>query len=173
MLIKTESREKDVNILEVTPQNYIVPAGENHLYHAVIEVKQFNPQNGERLSVPRLQKFGLKTFEAGGVKNNLKKQGFSILVLHDPKKWIVSNKKETEAKAEELAKQRSEAKENAVKAAEEKKAEETNAAIDAAVSKALEAQAANTQKAIDAAVAAALAKQAKPETTAKDTKAAK
>lgn len=68
---------------ELTAENYNVPANEKHLYHCIIEVKKFNPETGERLSVPRLQKFGVKMFE-NGVADNLKRQGYTITILHNP-----------------------------------------------------------------------------------------
>lgn len=75
---------------------YECPKGEEHLYHCMIEQTQFNPATGERLSRPVLQKFGKKFFESFGA-HNLKQQGYTITVLHDP-----NVKEETaEAAAEE------------------------------------------------------------------------
>ena len=34
----TEGKTKDVAITDVTPENYIVPSNEQHLYHCIIEV---------------------------------------------------------------------------------------------------------------------------------------
>ena len=70
-------------LTELTPENYKVPANEGHLYHCVIEVKKFDPNTGERLSVPRLQKFGVKAFE-NGVADNLKRQGYDIKIVFNP-----------------------------------------------------------------------------------------
>lgn len=61
----TEGKTKDVAITDVTPENYIVPSNEQHLYHCVIEVRKFDSETGKRLSVPRIQKFGKKSFENG------------------------------------------------------------------------------------------------------------
>lgn len=73
----TEGKTKDVAITDVTPENYIVPSNEQHLYHCVIEVRKFDSETGKRLSVPRIQKFGKKSFE-NGILDALKKTG-----LHD------------------------------------------------------------------------------------------
>jgi len=37
-----EGKTKDVAIIDVTPENYIVPDNEKHLYHCVIEIKKFD-----------------------------------------------------------------------------------------------------------------------------------
>ncbi|WAX05469.1 hypothetical protein AS73P1_00050 [Alistipes phage AS73P1] len=149
----TEGKVKDVAITDVTPENYIVPDNEKHLYHCVIEVRKFDAETGKRLSVPRIQKFGKKAFD-NGVGSNLKKQGYTITILHDPADFVKAQAEATQ-KANEA---KAAAAEEARKVAEAKAAEENQKAIDAAVEKALQAQAEATQKAIDKAVADALAK---------------
>lgn len=104
---------------DLTAETYKVPAGEEKAYHAVIEVEQYNPRTGKRLSVPRIQKFGRKAFE-GGLYDTLKKQGYTIRILHDPNEWL-------KAHAEELAAQKREAA-KAAKEAEEKRFKEAVAA---------------------------------------------
>lgn len=105
MKVKMETGEiKDVDILKVTPENYIVPKGEEDAYHCMIEQKKFDSETGERLSRPRVQKFGQKFFESFGM-TNLKSLGYTIVILHDPRKWIAEN----EAKIEEQKKQKAEA----------------------------------------------------------------
>lgn len=111
---------RDTAIENLTASNYAVPKGEERYYHAVIEVKQFDPKTGKRLSTPRVQKFGKKIFETY-VLANLKKQGYEVTILHNPNEWI----KEHQAKAVEAAKAVAEAK---AKAEQER--------IDAAVAKA-------------------------------------
>lgn len=108
----TEGKTKDVAIIDVTPENYIVPSNEQHLYHCVIEVRKFDSETGKRLSVPRIQKFGKKSFE-NGILDALKKQGYTITVLHDPNEYV---KAQAEEKAARTAAQQ--------KAAKEAKAEE-------------------------------------------------
>lgn len=130
---------RDTPIEKLTPENYIVPKGEEKDYHAVIEVVQYDQKTGKKISKPRVQKFGRKTFESH-VHASLRKQGYEITILHDPNDWI----KAQQAKAAEQAKERA--------AAEKAK---FDAAVDAAVSEKL-----------DAAVAAAVAK-ALAETKAK------
>ena len=122
---------RDLPIEKLTPENYIVPKGEEKDYHAVIEVRQFDSKTGARLSKPRIQKFNKKIFETH-VAESLRKQGYTITILHDPNDWI----KAQQAKAAEQAKERA--------AAEKAK---FDSAVDAAVSEKL-----------DAAVAAAVAK---------------
>ena len=99
---------RDTPIERLTPDNYIVPKGEERAYHAVIEVKQFDPKTGKRISTPRVQKFGKKAFESH-IADSLRKQGYEILILHDPNAWI----KDQQAKAAELAKAEAEAKKKA------------------------------------------------------------
>ena len=104
----TEGKTKDVAITDVTPENYIVPSNEQHLYHCIIEVRKFDSETGKRLSVPRIQKFGKKSFE-NGILDALKKQGYTITVLHDPNGYM-----KAKAEADEKAKAEK------AKAAEEK-----------------------------------------------------
>lgn len=104
MLVKTgkDGKTKDVSLLEVTPENFIVPAGQEGSYHCRIEVVKFNSETGERISKPRLQVFGRKFFESFGL-HNLKKMGYKVDILHDPKKWEAENSAKIEAKKKELA----------------------------------------------------------------------
>lgn len=111
----TEGKTKDVAITDVTPENYIVPSNEQHLYHCIIEVRKFDSETGKRLSVPRIQKFGKKSFE-NGILDALKKQGYTITVLHDPNEYM-----KAKAEADEKAKAEK-AKANAEKAAADAKA---------------------------------------------------
>lgn len=113
MQVKIENGERrDVSLMNVTPENFIVPQGEEHLYHCKIEVRKFNVETGERLSKPRIQVFGKKFFETFGF-HNLRKQGYAVEVLHDPTEWIAANKEKLEsmkkAKAEEARKAEREA----------------------------------------------------------------
>ena len=96
---------RDTAIENLTASNYAVPKGEERYYHAIIEVKQFDPKTGKCLSTPRVQKFGKKIFETS-VLANLKKQGYEVTILHNPNEWI----KEQQAKSAEQAKAEAEAK---------------------------------------------------------------
>ena len=116
---------RDTPIEKLTAENYIVPKGEEKDYHAVIEVVQYDPKTGKRLSKPRVQKFGKKIFEAH-VADSLRKQGYTVTILHDPNVWL----KEQAAKREQAAKEAAAAK---AKADQEK----FDAAVAAAVAKAL------------------------------------
>lgn len=135
---------RDTPIEELTADNYIVPKGEEKDYHAVIEVVQFDQKTGKRISQPRVQKFGKKIFEAY-VLNSLRKQGYTVTILHDPNVWL----KEQAAKAEQAKTEAEQAKALAEQ-------EKFDAAVDKAVSERVDA-------AVAAAVAKALAEQAKAE----------
>ena len=111
----SEGKTKDVAIIDVTPENYIVPDNEKHLYHCVIEIKKFDSETGKRLSIPCIQKFGKKGYE-NSIADNLKKQGYTITVLHDPNEYM-----KAKAEADEKAKaEKAKAAEEKAKAAEEK-----------------------------------------------------
>lgn len=121
-----------IEIEKLTPENYIVPKGEERSYHCIIEVVQFDSKTGKKVSKPRIQKFGKKMFEAH-IYSSLKKQGYSVTILHDPNDWIKKNEEEKAKKAKELA----EAKAKAEKEAFEK-------AVQAEVARQLAAQ--NSEK---------------------------
>lgn len=117
MLVKTgkEGKLKDVSLLEVTAENFIVPTGQEGSYHCRIEVVKFNSETGERISKPRLQVFGRKFFESFGL-HNLKKMGYKVDILHDPKKWEAENGAKIEAKKKELAEAAKQAEKEKLKA---------------------------------------------------------
>lgn len=102
---------RDLPIEQITSENYVVPSGEEHVYHVKIEVKQFNPKTGERISRPRIQKFGMKTWESS-VRDSLRKQGYTMEILHDPNTWIAENR----AQIESLKAQKRESEKAALKA---------------------------------------------------------
>lgn len=116
---------RDTPIEKLTADNYIVPKGEEKSYHCVIEVVQYDPKTGKKISRPRVQKFGRKSFETS-IRSSLQKQGYTVTVLHDPTAWLAEQRE----KAAEIAKARAE---------EAKKAEQErfDAAVAAAVAKAL------------------------------------
>ena len=102
---------RDLPIEQITSENYVVPSGEEHVYHVKIEVKQFNSKTGERISRPRIQKFGMKTWESS-VRDSLRKQGYTMEILHDPNTWIAENR----AQIETLKAQKRESEKAALKA---------------------------------------------------------
>lgn len=126
---------RDTPIGKLTPENYIVPKGEERSYHVVIEVETYDPKTGVKLSKPRLQKFGKKIFEAL-VRESLRKQGYKVTILHNPNDWI-------KAKAAEAAEKAKEAAEEKAKQEQEK----FDAAVAAAVAKALAEKEAAAEKA--------------------------
>ena len=116
---------RDTPIEKLTAENYIVPRGEEKSYHAVIEVVQYDPKTGKKLSKARVQKFGKKQFEAS-VQASLRKQGYTVTILHNPNDWL---RKQAEIAAASKAKAQAE------KEAEEKK--KFDEAVAAAVAKEL------------------------------------
>ena len=117
-----EGKTKDVAIIDVTPENYIVPDNEKHLYHCVIEIKKFDSETGKRLSIPRIQKFGKKGYE-NSIADNLKKQGYTITVLYDPNEYMKAKAEADEKAKAEKAKADAKAKAEAdAKARAEEKA---------------------------------------------------
>ena len=84
---------RNVPILELTPENYPVTDREANHYHVLIEQKSFDQRSGARVSVPRIQKCGIK--EWSNVKQNFRLLGYDIIILHDP----LANKEENETRA--------------------------------------------------------------------------
>ena len=95
MRVRFGNSTKDVPIVEVTAENYIVPRGEEGTYHCRIEQKQFDMRTGKRLSKPRIQKFEAKMYPS--IARNLRQQGWDIEVLYDPSDYL----QEQEAKRQE------------------------------------------------------------------------
>lgn len=119
-----------MNIERITPENYKVPKGEERSYHCIIECVQFDSKTGKRISVPRIQKFGRKIFESH-VYSSLKKQGYDVIILHNPTEWIKEQAEIAKQKAEEAAAKKAEEEKvlaEAKKAEEEKKFQEAVAA---------------------------------------------
>lgn len=116
---------RDTPIEKLTLDNYIVPKGEERAYHAVIEVVQYDPKTGKKLSKPRVQKFGKKSFEAT-IQASLRKQGYTVTILHDPNTWIAEQQEKAAAKAKADAEAKAKAEQ-----------EKFDAAVAAAVAKAL------------------------------------
>ena len=125
-----DGKTKDVAITDVTHENYIVPSNEQHLYHCIIEVRKFDSETGKRLSVPRIQKFGKKSFE-NGILDALKKQGYTITVLHDPNEYVKAQAEEKTART--AAQQKAAADAKAEAEAEAKAKAEEKAALKAEI----------------------------------------
>lgn len=115
---------RDTAIENLTPENYLVPKGEEMVYHCVIEVVQYDNKTGKKISKARVQKFGKKIYETI-VRDSLLKQGYEIKVLYNPNDYIKAqaNKAAESAKAKKQAEQ-----------------EKFDAAVAAAVAKALAEQ---------------------------------
>ena len=111
MLVKTENGTHDVPMINaltgeynVNAGNYIVPAGEEALYHVIQEQKKFNAETGKRLSKPVIQKYGKKEYETI-VQRQLRLQGFQVVVLHEP---VIAEKKSAAQKTEDVSTLRNE-----------------------------------------------------------------
>ena len=83
--MRTKTNEL-VTLLDITPDQYAVRADEQHLYHCRIELAQFDPKSGKRLSNPSLQKFNAKEV-GGGMLSRLAKQGYTVDVLYSPEEF--------------------------------------------------------------------------------------
>lgn len=107
MRVRFLNGTKDVTILEVTKDNYIVPQGEENTYHCKIEQTQFNPRNGKRMSKPRIQKFDAKMFPS--LQRTLKQQGWDIEILYDPTDYLQEQEEKRQALRSLTFQQRKEA----------------------------------------------------------------
>lgn len=103
---------RDLPVLEITADNYNVPQGEEMTVHAKIEVKQFDPKTGARISTPRIQKFGMKEWQSV-IQSSLRKQGYTVEILHDPWKFAQEHAAQVKAAQEAQAKAAQEAAEKA------------------------------------------------------------
>ena len=111
--------KQNVPVSEITKENYLVPKGEEKLYHVKLEVKSFDSHTGKKLSHPFIQKFARIDFE-NGTLSLLRQQGYDIEILHNPQEWIKNHTQEVaDAKEKKLA----EARAKAEKAEAEKQAE--------------------------------------------------
>ena len=124
MLVKFENGVKDVDLLEVTKDNYIVPENEKGVYHLKLEQRKFDANSGKRLSRPRIQKCGKKMFELN-LQHNLPQQGYTIEILWNPNTYLQEVEEQKKIKAS-IKKAEAEAKmqeriDAAVEAAIEKK----------------------------------------------------
>lgn len=99
---------RDLPVEKLTPDNYAVPAGEEHLYHVVAEIKSFDQNTGVRLSTPRVQKFGQKMYDQI-ISRELRHQGYTVTVLHDPRQWNEEQERRRKALADQNAAARAEA----------------------------------------------------------------
>ena len=102
MRVKYGNTTKDVNILEVTPENYIVPKGEEGTYHCRIEQQNFNPNTGKRNSRPVIQKFEPKMWPM--IARNLRMQGWTIDILYDPTAYLKAQAEKAAMSIEERTK---------------------------------------------------------------------
>lgn len=99
---------------EITPELYVCPAGEERSYHVVQEVVEYT-RKGQRVSSPRLQKYGRKIFETI-MRDSLMKQGYDVKILHNPKEWLANVAQAQKAEAEKRKAERKAAEKEAMKA---------------------------------------------------------
>lgn len=86
---------RDLPLLEITPENYLVQDCDKSVFAVKIEQTQFDQKTGKRLSIPRIQMFGVKEWNL--VKSNLKKQDYTYTVLYDPTEFLAEKAKEEKA----------------------------------------------------------------------------
>ena len=107
MRVKFGEGTKDVPLTEVTTENYIVPKGEETLYHVVQELKQFDQKTGRRLSRPVLQKYDAKVWAKQ--KKALVSWGYDLVIVHDPAEYIRKRDEEMQRTADERRRKAQEA----------------------------------------------------------------
>lgn len=78
---------KDVPLSMVTSENYIVPKGEEGVYHCLVENQRHDQKTGARLSRPFIRKFGKKVFDSI-MRKGMFAQGLNVQILHDPTEWL-------------------------------------------------------------------------------------
>lgn len=114
---RANQRRRNIPVEDLTAANYVIANNnaqtpqmqeqieekEKGLYHVLIEVKKFNSDTGARLSKPRVQKFGQKTFQA--IREDLIKQGYTLTILHDPREYLESKTQEAQAAAKQKQEQ--------------------------------------------------------------------
>lgn len=89
---------KNLPVLDITAENYLVEDFEKGFYHCKLERKLFSSTDGSRLSRPEIQKFEPKGFER--IYRNLRELGYDVEILYDPTKKEAETAAETPAKAE-------------------------------------------------------------------------
>lgn len=136
---------KDVEVTEVTAQNYIVPENEKHLFHVKIEQKAFNPTSGKRLSKPRVQKFGVKMFKR--CLDDIQRQGYTVEMLYNPTEYLANLEKEKISVQKSIAKaERKKEIDEAVNAALKKQEETLTALFEKKMAEMLEKQTKKSNK---------------------------
>lgn len=108
--------------------NYIIPKGEERLFHVRQELVQYDPKTGRKLSKPSIKKYGMKIFLTN-LRDRLIQQGYTLEILSDPRTYAERMKAEAEAKVA-AEKAEAEAKKKAAAAAK-KTAKKEAAAKDA------------------------------------------
>lgn len=98
MKVRFNGGIKDVPLIEVTAENYIVPANEVAFWHVLQEKVEFDVNTGRRKSRPVLQKYDTKAYPA--TAKYLRDAGYTLTVLHDPTAW---EKAQAQAKAKAAA----------------------------------------------------------------------
>ena len=121
MRVKFGEGTKDVPLSEVTAANYIVPEGERNTYHVLQDIPRYDQRTGRKLSVVRIQKYGVKEFK--DINRILRQQGYELTILYDPTEYLrkqheaeEERKTLTETKRRELEAKRREAEKATLKA---------------------------------------------------------
>lgn len=83
---------------KVTAETYVCPKGEEKRYHVKMEIVRFDPGTGDKISTARIMKFGIKTFK--NLATAMKKQGYTMTILHDPLAEVAESPKKARKKTE-------------------------------------------------------------------------
>lgn len=121
-----QTKEGLKTLINVTKDNFICPKGEERSYHCLLEQehKRYSESTGAYIGAVRLQAFGKKFIEHGGI-HHLRSLGYRVTILHDPNEWIKANAERIEAEKAARAK--------AAKEAAEKRQREEDEAKEAAM----------------------------------------
>lgn len=109
------------------PENFEVKQGEEMFYHIVQEQLMFNSRTGLKESKSRMQKYGIKEWNA--VRKSLIGQEYSYVVAHDPVEWMKKNADRIEKERIERENAKSEAAKKALEEAAAKKQKEEDERI--------------------------------------------
>lgn len=109
---------ENLSVDAINADNYLVPQGEERVFHVKMENVSYHPKTGKKLSRPVIQKFGKKMYKSV-MERQLKRMGYQIEVLHNPVDW---ERRNAEAIAVRQAKKIEEQKQAAAKAKEAERA---------------------------------------------------
>lgn len=96
MLVKINGKTKDVQIKDVTAENFIVQKGEERYYHVKLTKVDFN-KKGKDNSKTYIKKFAARVYESP-IGESIRKEYDNCEVLHNPKEWLENERNANEAR---------------------------------------------------------------------------